>query len=260
MKDHDPPHAAASVGGWGLFALVGVLLCFGALNIAVRATWHELEDGVLVGGAPGRVAAADVAAAARRWRPASGRAICSSPLTARPWRRVEDVSSARSGATRSDTRCSTPCLRLGQQQMLNVEVAPIPAGNPTLYFILAAIGIFTLLVGAAVRLRRPHDPATLHFFWLCRRVLRHAHVLVQRRLDRLDWFSTGPTSSRSLLLPPLFLHFTLVFPERPRLVGPRRRQAAGRRCSTCPPRPAGLAIVIAVGRLPLNTAAVSSRR
>ena len=32
---------------------------------------------------------------------------------------------------------------------------------------LAAVGIFTLLVGGAVRLRRSRDPATLHFFWLC---------------------------------------------------------------------------------------------
>ena len=39
---------------------------------------------------------------------------------------------------------------------------------------------FTLLVGGAVRLRRPRDPATLHFFWLCGRVLRRVHVLVQR--------------------------------------------------------------------------------
>ena len=50
------------MAGWGLFALVGVLLCFGALNIAVRATSHKLEDGVLWEARPEGVTAADVAA------------------------------------------------------------------------------------------------------------------------------------------------------------------------------------------------------
>ena len=35
-----------------------------------------------------------------------------------------------------------------------------------LYFSLAFVGILTIIVGGAVRLRRPNDPATLHFFWL----------------------------------------------------------------------------------------------
>src|ERR1700680_1367240 len=50
------------LSGWGVFALVGVLLCFGALNIAVRATWHKLEDGVLWEGRPGGIVAVEVAA------------------------------------------------------------------------------------------------------------------------------------------------------------------------------------------------------
>ena len=33
-------------------------------------------------------------------------------------------------------------------------------------FALAAVGVFSLLVGASVRLRRPDHQATLHFFWL----------------------------------------------------------------------------------------------
>ena len=47
---------------WALFALVGVLLCFGALNIAVRATSNKLEDGVLWESRPEGITAADVAA------------------------------------------------------------------------------------------------------------------------------------------------------------------------------------------------------
>src|SRR5262245_9781514 len=48
--------------GWTLFPLVGVLLCFGALNIAVRATSHRLEDGVLWVAQPEGVTASAVAA------------------------------------------------------------------------------------------------------------------------------------------------------------------------------------------------------
>ena len=46
------------------------------------------------------------------------------------------------------------------------SVAPIPSSPRGLYFVLAAVGIFSLLVGASVRLRRPDHQATLHFFWL----------------------------------------------------------------------------------------------
>src|SRR5436190_23469556 len=61
MKDLDP-RTRRPLSGWGVFALVGVLLCFGALNIAVRATWHKLEDGVLWEARPEGVVAAEVAA------------------------------------------------------------------------------------------------------------------------------------------------------------------------------------------------------
>ena len=49
--------------------------------------------------------------------------------------------------------------------------------------------------------------------------------------------STGPTSIALLLLPPLFLHFALVFPERPHHAGLRGAcSRAGCRRSTCRPR------------------------
>ncbi len=62
MKDQSNRAQRRPLAGWGLFALVGVLLCFGALNIAVRATSHKLEDGVLWEARPEGVTAADVAA------------------------------------------------------------------------------------------------------------------------------------------------------------------------------------------------------
>ena len=82
-----------------------------------------------------------------------------------------------------------------------------------LYYVLASVGIFSLLVGAASAsaARQPGDAA---FLLADGRVLRHARVLVHGRLDTLDWVSTGRRRAM-LLLPPLFVHFALVFPERP---------------------------------------------
>jgi two-component system, NtrC family, sensor kinase len=99
--------------------------------------------------------------------------------------------------------------------MVTVAVAPIPSGARGLYFALAAVGIFSLLVGASVRLRRPDHQATLHFFWLCIAFFGVLAFSFSGRLDTLDRvFYWGDVVSM-LLLPPLFLHFALMFPERP---------------------------------------------
>ena len=96
-----------------------------------------------------------------------------------------------------------------------------------MYFVLAAVGLFTLLVGASVRLRRPHDQATLHFFWLCVAFFGAFTFSFTGPFDRLDWVFYWGDAVAMALLPPLLLHFTLVFPERPRTA----RGAPSRRCS-----------------------------
>ena len=52
------------------------------------------------------------------------------------------------------------------EDLISVRLALAPGPPYGLYYPLAAVGIFALLVGASVRLRRPNDTATLHFFWL----------------------------------------------------------------------------------------------
>ena len=84
---------------------------------------------------------------------------------------------------------------------------------------LAAVGIFTLLVGAAVRARRPTDQATLHFFWLSVAFFGVFTFSFSGRLDRVDWVFYWGDAIAMLVLPPLFLHFALVFPERPHVPG-----------------------------------------
>ena len=103
----------------------------------------------------------------------------------------------------------------GSPQLLNIAVEQVPAGARGLYYALAVVGIFSLLVGAAVRLRRPDHQATLHFFWLSIAFFGMLAFSYSGRLDVPDWiFYWGDISAR-LLLPPLFVHFALVFPERP---------------------------------------------
>ena len=148
---------------------------------------------------------------------------------------------------RSETLRYT-ALRLGTREVIDVRLAPVPTGPGALYFVLAAVGIFTLLVGGAVRLRRPRDPATLHFFWLAVAFFGVFTFSFSGRLDRLDWVFYWADAISILALPPLFLHFTLVFPERPRRwsggpVGPRARAAA-----YVPAVVLGLARVVAVAR------------
>ena len=67
-------------------------------------------------------------------------------------------------------------------------MAPLPSGAGGLYYVLAAVGIFTLLVGAAVRTRRPFDQATLHFFWLGVAFFGTFTFSFTGRFDRVDWF------------------------------------------------------------------------
>jgi two-component system NtrC family sensor kinase len=250
MKDLDSRTHRRPLSGWGIFALVGVLLCFGALNIAVRATWHTLEDGVLWEARPEGVIASDVAARSTAMLAGIRPGDLLIAVNGNPVEAPEAIASALRSARPGD-RLTYTILRLGRHQMLTVQVAPAPGGNATLYFILAAIGIFTLLVGASVRLRRPHDPATLHFFWLCLAFFGTLTFSFSR-LDRLDWYFYWADVVATLLLAPMFLHFTIVFPDRPASSWIR---GGSRRILPLLYLPAGLmavANIVAVNRLPLN--------
>ena len=99
--------------------------------------------------------------------------------------------------------------------MVNVPVQPIPSGSRALYISLAAVGIFSLLVGASVRLRRPEHQATLHFFWLSIAFFGVLTLSFSGRLDTLDKVFYWGDVVAMLMLPPLFVHFALMFPERP---------------------------------------------
>ena len=115
---------------------------------------------------------------------------------------------------REGTRLTYTLLRLGDQQALDVTLEPVaPPGS--MYFVLAAVGLFTLLVGTGVRLRRPYDQATLHFFWLCVAFFGAFTFSFNGPFDPLDWTFYWGDAVAQAVLPPLLLHFTLGFPQRP---------------------------------------------
>ena len=195
-------------------AVVIVLLCLATANLAVRATWSELEDGVLWQMHGEGVTAGVVATESPAARAGLRQGDVLIAVNGRPVQALDDVVRTFHASRRGD-HLEYAVARLQTQQVFTVNVDPIPSGSRTLYFALAAVGIFSLLVGASVRLRRPDHQATLHFFWLCIAFFGVLALSFSGRLDTLDWVFYWGDVVAMLLFPPLFLHFALMFPERP---------------------------------------------
>jgi two-component system, NtrC family, sensor kinase len=194
--------------------VVSFLLCLGAANITGRATWREVEDGVLWRASAEGVVAADIATGSAAETTGLRRGDVLLAIDGRPVQDVGDVIDALHAANGRTLLYTV--LRLGTTDVLDVRLAPLPGRAGVLYFVLAAVGSFTLLIGGAVRLRRPRDPATLHFFWLSVAFFGVFTFSFSGRLDRLDWVFYWADDISILALAPMFLHFTLIFPERPR--------------------------------------------
>ena len=194
-------------------ALVAALICLAAANVLVLASWNEVVDGVLWVDRNGEVTAAEVGEGEAG--DLAGievgdllQAIDDVPVYA------ADEVVAVLHAGRPGTRLTYLLLRVGQRQFFEVTLRPVPGGQSQIYFVLVAIGMFTLLVGASVRLRRPGNQATLHFFWLCVAFFGMFAFSFSGRLDRLDWVFFWADAISTLVLAPMFVHFALVFPER----------------------------------------------
>ena len=215
----EPPEASWRTWARPVFvvAVVAVLITLGIANVVMRARWHEVEDGVLWGARSHGITALEVApdspAAAAGVRTGDVLLAVNGVPVESPADVVEYQHQGTAGLTLSYT-----LLRIGSREALEVTLAE-SARPASMYFVLASVGLFTLIVGASVRLRRPRDQATLHFFWLCVAFFGAFTFSFNGPFDRLDWtFYWGDAVSMALL-PPLLLHFTLVFPERPSTKG-----------------------------------------
>ena len=202
--------------GWSRALLavgvVAVLLCLAAANV-LRAGWTEAEDGVLWIERPAGLVAAEISPGSPAVRAGlvPGDVLLAvdgvpvESLTAL----LEVLHAGGDGATRGYS-----VLRLGRQELHELALEILPGGRPRLYLVLVAIGVFTLLIGTSVRLRRPDNQATLHFFWLTVAFFGVFAFSFSGRLDRLDWVFYWADAVSMLLLAPLFMHFALVFPAR----------------------------------------------
>jgi two-component system, NtrC family, sensor kinase len=203
------------VWGRSAFALTVtlVLVGLGVANIVLQARWHAVEDGVYWVQHGEGIVAAEIASGSAAERAGIRRGDVLLAVDGAPVQARADVQRYQS-AGQPGTRLRYTLARLGTEQVLDVSLLPVPSTS-SMYFVLAGVGLFTLLVGASVRLRRPRDQATLHFFWLCVAFFGAFTFSFVGPFNRFDWVLYWGDALAMALLPPLLLHFTLVFPERP---------------------------------------------
>ena len=195
-------------------AVVVVLVCLAAVNMYVRATFSEPEDGVLWATTQEGVVAQEIAPDSPAARAGIHPGDILAEIDRTPVDTEQDVVAKMHRAKNGDAVTYT-LIRTKTRETLRLALAPIPSGARGLYYVLAPVCIFSLLVGAGVRFRRPDNQATLHFFWLSVAFCGMLAFSFSGRLDTIDWVFYWSDLVATLLLPPLIVHFALVFPERP---------------------------------------------
>lgn len=194
--------------------VVAVLGCLAVANVAVQATWRAVADGVRWELRPEGLVAATVEPGTAGARAGLLPGDVLLDVDGEPVESHADLRLLLRGGADRDAPMRYTVLRLHESQAYRTTVERVPAVNFPVYLVLAGVGLFGLLVGASVRIRRPGHQATLHFFWLTVAFFGVFAFSFSGRLDRLDWVFFWADEVSLLLLAPLFLHFALVFPER----------------------------------------------
>ena len=196
-------------------AVAAVLVCMAIVNVALVKTWvGELDDGVLWEKSGENVVAEDVAVGFAGDRAGIKPGDTLYLIDGQEVRSVDDVLATLHAADGTHP-LKYAVTRSGVDQPMSVELLPMPTVDGSLYYALALVGILSIAIGASVRLRRPNDPATLHFFWLTVAFFGVLAFTPAGRYSHLDYFFDWADAVARLALPPLFLHFAFVFPERP---------------------------------------------
>ncbi len=206
-------------------AVAALLVALAIVNMALVKTWSgEPEDGVLWMQEGANVVAAEVApnlaGAVAGIQPRDVLLLVDGVEVRTP----ADVTAALHAASRGRP-LNYLIQRSSEELPLTIPLPPLPPLERSLYYSLALVGMLTIVVGASVRLRRPADLATLHFFWVTVAFFGTLAFTASGRYDRLDYVFDWADMVARLVLPPIFLHFALVFPERP---GAWVRTAIGR--------------------------------
>ena len=195
-------------------AIAVTLVWLAVLNVAlfVRFTSQEVEDGVLWQQRGADVVAVEIANGSAAERAGIHRNDVLLAIDQQEIRNPREVTAHLHSASGPITY---QVLRESSRGIVPLVLQPIPTINHALYYALASVGIFTIIVGAAVRLRRPSDQATLHFFWLTVAFFGGLAFKETGEFNLRDWMFYWGDAVAWLMLPGLFLHFALVFPDRP---------------------------------------------
>src|SRR5436190_4396692 len=114
---------------WGrpafALAVVLVLIMLGVANVAMRARWHEVEDGVLWSARAEGVVATEVAAGSAAARAGIERDDVLIAVNGSPVQTPADVIEYEHGGT-PGTHLTYTLLRLGTRQALDVSLAAVP--------------------------------------------------------------------------------------------------------------------------------------
>ena len=128
--------------------------------------------------------------------------------------RAKDVAATLARKAEPQATVAYQLLRADEKRVLSVVLRPLPQGNVDVFYYLSLVGFFSLAVGTIVLLRRPVDRNTLHFYAICVLFFLMYSTSFTGRLDALDWTFFWTDHLAILLLPVVFLHFCLSFPER----------------------------------------------
>ncbi len=190
-----------------------VLASLGIYNIVLKATWTIMDDGVFWKDTASGVVAARVAAGGPGFIAGVKTGDVLLAVGGQEVLHGEQVE-AHLRATRKSGPLTYTLLRADEQRQLDVSVRPLSQGRVSLFYYLSLVGFFSLLVGTIVMLRRPPDRVALHFYAICLLFFLMYSLSYTGKLNLADWTLFWADHLAILLLPVVFLHFCLSFPER----------------------------------------------
>jgi len=197
-----------------LVVVAGLLLAaLGVYNIVQKATWTVMDDGVFWKSAPQGLVAARIAQGGPADRAGVHPGDVLLALDGDEVLSPERLETALAARGRGE-RVAYTLLRQDEQRVLTLSLQPPPQGNVSGFYYLSLAGFFSLVVGTVVMLRRPADRTSLHFYAICVLFFLMYSTSYTGRLDGLDWLLVWTDHVATLLLPVVFLHFCLSFPER----------------------------------------------
>ncbi len=203
----------ARVKNLAVLAIAVLLTGLGVYNIFLKATFTLLDDGVFWKNGPAGVVASRVAPGG----PASLAGLrVGDVLLAVDGEEVLTHEQVQALLSHRDPghRLAYSVLRAEERRSLEIEVKPLAKGNVSLFYYLSLVGFFSLIVGTIVMLRRPPDRAALHFYAICLLFFLMYSTSYTGKLNIADWTLLWTDHLAILLLPVVFLHFCLSFPER----------------------------------------------